>query len=83
MHYDALIVNEMRGQIECYKCVQADVLLLGGSRSRSFLKAALDYLSKTLPHFKQIEFPGVGHLAADNDGKPEMVAAELKRFFTA
>lgn len=81
MHYDAQIVNEMRGQIERLQNVQADVLLLGGTRSRSFLKSALGYLSKTLPHSKRIEFPGVGHLAADNDGKPEMVAAELKHFF--
>jgi len=81
MHYDAQIVQELRGKLERYKDVQADVLLLGGTRSRSFLKKALDYLSTTLPHSKRVEFPGVGHLVADNDGKPEMVAEELKRFF--
>src|SRR5262249_19169927 len=78
MHYDAQIVNKMGGKSGGFKDVRADVLLLGGARSRSFLKSALDYLGKTLPHSKRIEFPGVGHLAADNDGKPEMVAAELK-----
>lgn len=79
MHYDVQILNELRGQIDHFKGVQADVLLLGGTRSRSFLKKALDSLSTILPHTKRIEFPGVGHLAAD--GKPEMVTAELKRFF--
>jgi pimeloyl-ACP methyl ester carboxylesterase len=81
MHYDAQIIQELRGKVERYKDVQADVLLLGGTRSRSYLKTALDFLSTTLPHSKRVEFAGVGHLAADNDGKPEMVAAELKRFF--
>ncbi len=28
------------------------------------------------------DFPGeIGHLAADNDGKPELVADQLRRFF--
>ncbi len=81
MHYDAQIVNETRGQIDRYKAVQADMLLLGGNRSRSFLKKALDRLGNVLTHSQRIEFTGVGHLAADNDGKPEMVAQALKGFF--
>ncbi|MEP6987173.1 MAG: alpha/beta fold hydrolase, partial [Chloroflexota bacterium] len=81
MHYDAQIIKELRGKLDRYKDVQADVLLLGGNKSRSFLKTALDRLSQILPHAKRVEFAGVGHLAADNGGKPEMVAAELKRFF--
>ncbi len=82
MHYDGLLVREMRGKLEQYRGVQAEVLLMSGSRSRSFLKAPLRYLSAILPHSKRIEFTGVGHTIADNDGKPEMVAAELKRFFS-
>jgi len=82
MHYDVQIVHEMRGKLDRYKGLQSEVLLLGGSKSRSFLKAALDRLDTILPRSKRIEFPGVGHLAADNDGKPEIVASELKRFFS-
>jgi pimeloyl-ACP methyl ester carboxylesterase len=30
--------------------------------------------------FERIELAGVGHVAADNDGKPQLVARELRRF---
>lgn len=36
---------------------------------------------KTLPHVRRVEFTGVGHLAADNSGKPELVAQALRQFF--
>jgi pimeloyl-ACP methyl ester carboxylesterase len=83
MHYDGLLVKEVRGKLERYRDVQADVLLMGGSRSRSFLKTPLQHLSRILPHSKHVEFAGVGHVAADNDGKPEMVAQALKDFFSS
>ena len=82
MHYDFILVNEMRGKIDRYKGLQADLLLMGGTRSRPFLKIALNYLSGILPHAQRVIFPGVGHLAADNDGKPQVIAGELKRFFS-
>ena len=81
MHYDAQMVKEMEGQMGRYQDMQADVLLLGGSKSQGYLKAALDALCHTLPYFRRVELPGVGHLAADNDGQPERVAQELRRFF--
>jgi hypothetical protein len=55
--------------------------LFGGSISQAYLKSALDGLSSALPHAKRIEFPGLGHIAADNDEKPELVAQELRQFF--
>jgi len=82
MHYDFILVNEMRGKIDRYKGLQADLLLMGGTRSRPFLKIALNYLSGILPHAQRVIFPGLGHTAADNDGKPEVIAEELKRFFS-
>src|SRR5262249_9356797 len=71
MHYDAQIVKEMEGQMGRYRDMHADVLLLGGSKSAGFLKAALDNLCDTLPYFRRVELPGVGHTAADNDEQPE------------
>jgi hypothetical protein len=56
-------------------------VLLGGNKSPAYLKMALDAISAALPQAKRIEFPGVGHLAAENGGKPELVAKELHRFF--
>jgi len=81
MHYDPRLVLETRGAIERFRAVQARVLLLGGSRSQPYLKAALDALNAVLPKAERIEFSGVGHLAAENSGQPHRVAQELLRFF--
>ena len=64
-----------------FKTMRAEVLLLGGARSQRYLRSALDALAQVIPRAHRVEFPGVGHLAADNDGKPELVASELRRFF--
>jgi pimeloyl-ACP methyl ester carboxylesterase len=82
LHFDALAVRESKGTLEGFEGVRAEVLLLGGSKSPAYLKAALDVLEKTLPHVRRVEFPGLDHLAPDNTGKPEVVAQELRRFFS-
>ncbi len=83
MHYDALLVRAMEGRLEEFRNVSADVLLLGGSRSPAYLHRALDALAGVLPRCRRVELRGVGHLAADDSGKPELVARELRRFFPA
>jgi pimeloyl-ACP methyl ester carboxylesterase len=82
MRCDHQLVLEAAGSLATFVNVPAQVLLLGGSRSARFLKVALDGLSTTLPHSRRVELPRVGHLAADNDGKPALVARELRRFFS-
>jgi pimeloyl-ACP methyl ester carboxylesterase len=81
MHYDAIAVNDMEGTLASFGTVNAEVLLLGGTKSPRYLKLALDALEGTLPHVRRVEFQGVGHLAADNSGKPNIVARELRKFF--
>ncbi|MEP6646469.1 MAG: alpha/beta hydrolase [Saprospiraceae bacterium] len=81
MHFDPKAVMESKGIIEKCKNMTADVLLLGGQKSQQYLKIALDALSATLKQSKLVEFSGIGHLAADNGGKPKIVAEELKKFF--
>lgn len=81
MHFDSQLVIETEGKLESFKALKARLLLLGGTRSTSYLRAILDVLHKTLPHSHRVEIPRTGHLAADNDGKPEVVATELKHFF--
>jgi pimeloyl-ACP methyl ester carboxylesterase len=81
MHYDAQIVVEMEGTLDTFRDVSADVLLLGGSKSADFLKGTLTALETVLPHLERFEFPGFDHIAADNNGHPERVAEELRRFF--
>lgn len=83
MQYDTQIVKEMEGALERFQAITAEVLLLGGDKSQAYLKDALDGLSTVLPHVRRVEFAGCGHLVADNGGKPEYVAQELRRFFCA
>jgi pimeloyl-ACP methyl ester carboxylesterase len=83
MHYDAQIVIETEATLESFGAVTAEVLLLGGSRSAGYLKAALRRLSEVLPHAQRHEFRGYDHVAAANDGHPAEVAQVLRRFFAA
>jgi pimeloyl-ACP methyl ester carboxylesterase len=83
LHWDAQLVIETQDTLDSFKAMPAEVLLLGGSRSAPYLKTALDGLLSVLPNARRVELPGLGHLAADNSGKPERVAQELRRFFTS
>ena len=81
MQYDIQIVNQSRGIIDKCKNIRIEILLLGGQKSQRYLKVGLDALNVVLPQARRKEFSNVGHLAADNGGKPKIVANELKRFF--
>jgi len=87
LHYDFQLVDETAEALENFRAVRDEVLLLGGTKSPAYLKAALDALEKILPHVKRIEFPGLGHGGSSDTsntnrgGQPELVAQELRRFF--
>jgi pimeloyl-ACP methyl ester carboxylesterase len=88
LRHDFQVVAETSGALalQRFQSVKAEVLLLGGSKSPTYLKVALDTLEKTLPHVRRIELAGLGHAAAwnaDRGGKPEQVAQELRQFFEA
>ncbi|HEY8735668.1 MAG TPA: alpha/beta hydrolase [Candidatus Dormibacteraeota bacterium] len=85
LQYDFQVVLEISGHVDDFRSVNADVLLLGGSKSPAYLKSGLDTLEKVLPHATRVEFPGLGHAASwnkDRGGQPEQVAAELRKFFS-
>jgi hypothetical protein len=87
LHYDFQLVAEQAETLERYHSVPVEVLLLGGSNSPLYLKAALNALEKVLPHCRRIEFPGLDHggssdaSSTNRGGHPEIVAPELRRFF--
>jgi pimeloyl-ACP methyl ester carboxylesterase len=87
LHYDFQLAAEMAESLANFKAIQTRVLLLGGDRSPAWLKAALDALAKTLPHVERTEFPGLDHggssdiSSTNRSGQPDVVAAELRRFF--
>ncbi|MBB2946074.1 pimeloyl-ACP methyl ester carboxylesterase [Actinoplanes lutulentus] len=81
MRLDAAVVEDAAGPLNLYSGVEAETLLLGGDRSPAYLTGVLNGLEPVLPRVRRVTLTGVGHLAADNSGRPELVAAELRRFF--
>jgi pimeloyl-ACP methyl ester carboxylesterase len=88
LQYDFRVVTEMHSQLERFRTVQAQVLLLGGGKSPTYLKSDLDALEKVLPHVKRVTFPELDHGASWNydekrnpNGNPQIVAHELRQFF--
>jgi len=81
VHYDIELIAEKAGGIDRFRSLSTETLLLGGDRSQGYLTAALDALVKILPNATRVELKGAGHIAADNEGDPARVAAELRRFF--
>src|SRR5215831_4055253 len=85
LRYDSQLAVERSGNLERFSFIRAEVLLLGGSRSPTYLKAALDSLEQVLPEVRRVEFRGLNHGAswnADRGGKPKPLAWELRRFFS-
>jgi pimeloyl-ACP methyl ester carboxylesterase len=89
LHYDFCLVAEMADSMNKLRAVQQEILLLGGDKSPAWLKVALDSLEKTLPDVERVEFPGLDHggssdiSSTNRAGRPEIVAAELRRFFAS
>jgi pimeloyl-ACP methyl ester carboxylesterase len=81
MCYDIVVAREMACTVERYRPLSSETLLLGGDKSRAFLGVALDALEDVLPQVSRVRLERAGHLAPANDGAPERVAVELKRFF--
>jgi len=80
-HYDYLLVREMQGMLEKFKEINAEILLIGGNKSPSFLKNTLDALEEVLSNVKRVELQGLSHSGPLVTGDPRMVAQELKHFF--
>ncbi|WP_245856000.1 alpha/beta fold hydrolase [Bacillus oleivorans] len=84
IHYDFNLSFELEDKYERFGDINAEVILMGASKSPQYFKIALDALAKILPHAKRIEFAGLNHGATGNTnrgGKPQIVAQELTKFF--
>lgn len=80
-HYDNMLVNESAGPFEQFEKLTTETLLMNGSKTPDYLKNVIYELKNILPHAEHIEFKGLDHLAADNSGKPKIVAHALMHFF--
>jgi pimeloyl-ACP methyl ester carboxylesterase len=89
LHYEGRLLAEMRGTLDSFREVSAEVLLLGGSKGLPFIKPALDALERVLPHVTRVELPGLDHggssdvTPANRGAHPAAVAAHLSRFFVS
>jgi hypothetical protein len=84
LHYDFQLSVETAEALESFNAINAEMLLLGGSKSPDYLKVALDALENAVPNARRVEFRGLNHGASGNKnrgGKPERVAQELRGFF--
>lgn len=89
LHYDFELVLGSQGALDRFAAITADVLLLGGSKSPSFLTESVDALARVLPRAERVTLTGLGHAASGNagdqttgrDADPARVARELRRFF--
>jgi pimeloyl-ACP methyl ester carboxylesterase len=84
MRYDFKVVSEMDGKAESFKTVKAEILLLGGTKSPTYLKNALAALEIILPNVRREELKGLDHSGSwnsDQGGNPELVAQSLCRVF--
>ncbi len=80
-HYDLRIVAELADTAADYAVLDAEVLLLGGTKSAGYLTVALDELASVLPHARRVTLPGLGHDGPEDDGDPARVAEVLRGFF--
>ena len=85
---EGTLIAEMAGTLAAFADLDADVLLMGGTRrGPGFIKPAMEALASTLPHCTRIEFDKLDHgSAADASkmnryGRPEVVSQPLLTFF--
>jgi pimeloyl-ACP methyl ester carboxylesterase len=84
LHYDFQLICESEGPLDRFKDIRADLLLLGGTKSPTYLQTSVETLSKVFPRARRVTLSGLGHEASGNVnqwGKPQQVALELRRFF--
>lgn len=88
LQYDLRIVSEVHGQLESWRAIPSEVLLLGGNKSPAYLRADLETIAEILPRAKRVTLAGLDHGASWNQdkrrnpyGAPAQVASALKAFF--
>jgi hypothetical protein len=83
LYFELRTVKQTEGTLENYKEVAADVLLLAGSKSATFIKESSVALNNVLPRAHFVELQGLNHDSAQDYGKPKLVAQEIRRFLQA
>jgi pimeloyl-ACP methyl ester carboxylesterase len=81
LKFDAQIVNETKGQLDKFKNVTGEVLLLCGGNISVLLKDSIDTLNHKLSNVNLVKLKDLDHNSAQDNGNPEEVATVLRKFF--
>ena len=79
--YDLRLELESEKELENYRSIKSIALLLHGNRSSEDVVLTLHKLNGILQNSKIIRLAGLSHSSPANNGKPEIIAKELKLFF--
>ncbi|MEO8179517.1 MAG: alpha/beta hydrolase [Deltaproteobacteria bacterium] len=79
---DALLQREASTELATFADLRCEVLLMGGARSHRALRVGLDALARRMPQARLVRLARIGHLAADDVGRPQEVANELRAFWS-
>lgn len=85
LRHDFALSRHASTHVGQYGRVSAPTLLMNGSASSPYLKAAVVRLEQIIPSTRRMELAGGGHSAAlnaDRSGKPVVVADAMRSFFT-
>jgi pimeloyl-ACP methyl ester carboxylesterase len=80
---DFAVIEEQANHADAFSAISADVMLIGGAKSRPYLRRGIDALAEAVPHARREDLPGADHGATQNRkdrGQPETVAIPLRQF---
>jgi pimeloyl-ACP methyl ester carboxylesterase len=81
---DIAVVTDNADRLDDFTAIQTPVLLLDGTRTRPYLRNAIQALERVIPGSRRTTLHGTNHGATQNSdqwGKPERVAPALLDFF--
>jgi pimeloyl-ACP methyl ester carboxylesterase len=82
--YDFKIVEECKNDVERWKEIEAEMLLMAGDKNPGYIKNGAEAVEKVLRNVKKVNFKALNHgavLNKEHRGKPGPLAEELKKFF--
>src|SRR5215469_3421945 len=82
--YDFKILEECKDDVERWKEIEKEVLLMVGDKSPGYIKKGAEAVEKVLGNVKRVDIKALNHgavLNKEHGGKPGPLAEELKKFF--
>ncbi len=81
---DFAIVAQSADRLDAFASIAVPVLLVEGTRTRPYLRTAIDVLARAIPGAQRVSLPGTDHGVTQNRtqwGRPDRIAPALLDFF--